>query len=154
MRFPRFVLPALALLLASCGDDSELPPLAGSASPNHGRAEALFGQAQAAESAGNLNKAIKLYDTIGDEMPLSRRAPEARFHQGELLQQQGRVKDSFDAYQELLIRYNSSNLYSQALDRQAAMAQAAAEGQVKTSFLGLKSKLSNEKVVELSLIHI
>lgn len=149
MRSPRFVLPALALLLASCGEDSELPPLAGSSSPNHERAEALFGQARDAESAGKTDKAIKLYDTIGDEMPLSRRAPEARFRQGELLQQQGRVQDSFDAYQELLTRYNSSNLYSKALDRQAAMAQSAAEGQVKTSFLGLKSKLSNDKIVEM-----
>jgi outer membrane protein assembly factor BamD (BamD/ComL family) len=82
-------------------------------------------------------------------MPLSRRAPEARFRQGELLQQEGRIKDSFDAYQELLSRYNNSGLYTKALERQAAMAQSAAEGQVKTSFLGLKSKLSNEKVVEM-----
>jgi len=149
MRFPHLVLPALALLLASCGDDSELPPLAGSSSPNNERAEAMFGEAQAAEAAGKRAKAIKLYDTLGDEMPLSRRAPEARFRQGELLQQEGRIKDSFDAYQELLVRYNSSNLYTKALDRQAAMAQSAAEGQVKTSFLGLKSKISNEKVVEM-----
>jgi outer membrane protein assembly factor BamD (BamD/ComL family) len=149
MRFPHLVLPALALLLASCGDDSELPPLAGSSSPNNERAEALFSEAQAAEGAGKRAKAIKLYDTLGDEMPLSRRAPEARFRQGELLQEEGRIKDSFDAYQELLVRYNSSNLYTKALDRQAAMAQSAAEGQVKTSFLGLKSKLSNEKVVEM-----
>lgn len=149
MRFPHLVLPALALLLASCGDDSELPPLAGSSSPNNERAEALFSEAQAAEGAGKRAKAIKLYDTLGDEMPLSRRAPEARFRQGELLQEEGRIKDSFDAYQELLVRYNSSNLYTKALDRQAAMAQSAADGQVKTSFLGLKSKLSNEKVVEM-----
>lgn len=149
MRFPHLVLPALALFLASCGDDSELPPLAGSSSPNNERAEALFSEAQAAESAGKRAKAIKLYDTLGDEMPLSRRAPEARFRQGELLQEEGRIKDSFDAYQELLVRYNSSNLYTKALDRQAAMAQSAAEGQVKTSFLGLKSKISNEKVVEM-----
>jgi outer membrane protein assembly factor BamD len=149
MRFPRLVLPVLAVLLASCGDDSDLPPLAGQTQTNNDQAEALFGQAQAAESAGKPDKAIKLYDRIGDEMPLARRAPEARFRQGELLQQEGRIKDSFDAYQELLSRYNNSGLYTKALDRQAAMAQSAAEGQVKTSFLGLKSKLSNDKVVEM-----
>lgn len=149
MRFPRLVLPALAVLLAACGEDSDLPPLAGQTQTHNDEAEALFGQAQAADTAGKADKAIKLYDRLGDEMPLSRRAPEARFRQGELLQQEGRIKDSFDAYQELLSRYNNSGLYTKALERQAAMAQSAAEGQVKTSFLGLKSKLSNEKVVEM-----
>jgi outer membrane protein assembly factor BamD len=147
MRFPRLVvLPALAVLLASCGDDADLPPLVGNASPNNDRAEALFSEAQAAESAGKSSKAIKLYDTLGDEMPLARRAAEARFRQGELLEQAGEIPKAFDAYQELISRYNNSNLYEKALNRQASMAQAAADGQVKTSFLGLKAKISNERI--------
>jgi outer membrane protein assembly factor BamD len=147
MRFPRLVvLPALAVLLASCGDDADLPPLVGNASPNNDRAEALFSEAQAAEGAGKRSKAIKLYNTLGDEMPLARRAAEARFRQGELLEQAGEIPKAFDAYQELISRYNNSNLYEKALNRQASMAQAAADGQVKTSFLGLKAKISNERI--------
>jgi outer membrane protein assembly factor BamD (BamD/ComL family) len=149
MRFPHFVLPALAVLLASCGDDSDLPPLAGQNSTNNDRAEQLFSEAQAAEGAGKRDKAIKLYDTLGDEIPLARRAPEARLRQGELLEQAGDVPKAFDAYQELISRYNNSGLYEKALNRQASMAQSAADGQVKTSFLGLKSKLSNERVTEM-----
>ncbi|TAE75642.1 MAG: hypothetical protein EAZ65_00260 [Verrucomicrobia bacterium] len=149
MRLPQIVLPALAIFLVSCGDDGDMPPLAGQVQANNKIAEVLFAQAQSAENAGKIGKAIKIYDRLGDEMPLSRRAPEARFRQGELLQRENRIKDSFDAYQELLTRYSHSELYSPALDQQAAMAQAAAEGKVKTSFLGLKSKLSNEKVVEM-----
>lgn len=149
MRFPRLVLPALAVLLASCGDDADLPPLVGGAAPNQERAEALFGEAQGAESAGKRDKAIKLYDTIGDEMPLARRAPEARFRQGELLEEAGDVPKAFDAYQELISRYNNSGLYERALNRQAAMAQAAADGQVKTSFLGLKARISDERITEM-----
>jgi TolA-binding protein len=147
MRFPHLVLPAaLAVLLASCGDDSDLPPLVGQASPNNDRAEALFNEAKGAESAGKSGKAIKLYDTLGDEMPLAQRAPEARFRQGELLEQAGDIPEAFKAYQELISRYNNSGLYEKALNRQASMAQAAADGQVKTSFLGLKSKISDEKI--------
>ncbi len=150
MRFPRLVLPAaLAVLLASCGDDADLPPLVGNSAPNNERAEALFGEAQSAEGAGKRDKAIKLYDTIGDEMPLSKRAPEARFRQGELLEQAGQVPKAFDAYQELISRYNNSGLYEKAINRQASMAQSAADGQVKTSFLGLKTSISNDRITAM-----
>jgi outer membrane protein assembly factor BamD (BamD/ComL family) len=150
MRFSRLVLPAaLAVLLASCGDDADRPPLVGSSAPNNERAESLYNEAQAAERAGKRSKAIKLYDTIGDEMPVSLRAPEARFRQGELLEQEGDVRKAFDAYQEFITRYNNSNLYEKALSRQAAMAQSAADGHVKTSFLGLKASISNDKIAEM-----
>jgi outer membrane protein assembly factor BamD (BamD/ComL family) len=149
MRFQRLVLPALAAVLASCGDDADLPPLVGSTSANNDRAEALYNQAQSAEKSGNRKKAIKQYDTLADEMPIATRAPEARFRQGELLEQEGDVRKAFDAYQDFLTRYNSSGLYQKALDRQASMAQSAADGHVKTSFLGLKASISNEKIVEM-----
>jgi outer membrane protein assembly factor BamD len=146
MRLSRLALPAAAILLASCGDDADLPPLVGNSSPNNERAEALFSEAQSAEGAGKRDKAIKLYDTLGDEMPLARRAPEARFRQGELLEQAGEIPKAFEAYQELISRYNNSNLYEKAINRQASMAQSAADGQVKTSFLGLKASISNERI--------
>lgn len=149
MRFQRLVLPAFAAILASCGDDSDLPPLVGSTAPNNERAEAVFSQAQAAESDGNRKKAIKLYDRLADEMPLANRAPEARFRQGELLEQEGDVRKAFDAYQEFLTRYNGSGMYQKALDRQASMAQSAADGHVKTSFLGLRASISNDKITDM-----
>ena len=120
----------MAVILASCGDDADVPPLAGQSAPNNERAEVLFNQAQAAEREGKRSKAIKLYDKIGDEMPVSKRAPEARFRQGELLEQEGDVRKAFDAYQEFITRYNNSNLYEKALSRQAAMAQ---RGQVRAN---------------------
>ena len=149
MRFQRLVLPALAVILASCGDDGDRPPLVGSNAPNNDRAEAIYNEAQSAEKSGNRKKAIKLYDALADEMPIATRAPEARFRQGELLEQEGDVRKAFDAYQDFLTRYNSSGLYQKALDRQASMAQSAADGHVKTSFLGLKASISNEKIVEM-----
>jgi outer membrane protein assembly factor BamD (BamD/ComL family) len=149
MRISRLALPAAAILLASCGDDADLPPLVGSTSANNDRAEALYSQAQAAEGAGKRDKAIKIYDELADTMPIAQKAPDARFRQAELLEQDGKIRDSFDAYQDFISRYNSSNLYEKALNRQASMAQSAADGQVKTSFLGLKSGISNDKITEM-----
>lgn len=149
MRSFRFVFPAVALFAASCGNNKDLPPLLGASSPNTERAEALFNQAKENDDAGKRDKAIKLYDKLADEMPLSTRAPEARFRQAELLEQAGKTRESFDAYQDFIERYNGSGLYERALARQAAMAQSAADGNVKTSFLGMKSRISNDKIVEM-----
>jgi outer membrane protein assembly factor BamD (BamD/ComL family) len=76
-------------------------------------------------------------------------AAQARFRQAEILEQKGDTIASFKAYQQFLQRYPSSNLYTKALNSQVKMAQAAADGKVKASFLGLKSKISTDKIVEM-----
>ena len=149
MRFRLIVLPALAALLASCGKDKDAPPLMNSAARNPELAGSLYSEAQAADKDGKRSKAIKLYDKLADTMPTSVHAAESRFRQGELLEQEGEIQKSFEAYQDFLSRYNNSNLYEKALGRQTAMAQSAADGHVKTSFLGLKASISNEKIADM-----
>ncbi|MEM1085927.1 MAG: tetratricopeptide repeat protein [Verrucomicrobiota bacterium] len=146
MRF-RLLLCAAAMLVASCGD-SDIPPMTGTG-VNNARADALFEKAQQAEQAGKTKKAIKVYDEVADEIPLSSKAPEARFRQAKLLEEQGETLKSFDAYQDLITRYQGSGFYKQALDSQSRMAFAAADGDIQNSFLGLKSKLSPDKIAEM-----
>ena len=140
---------ASALFLASCGNDDDVPVLAGNVQATAAKGEALYQQAKAADDAGNAKKAIKLYDKTATEYPLAPSAPQARFRQAELLEQRGEIEDSFKAYDKFLDRFQGSGLYATALSRQTQMAQSAADGDVKSSFLGLKSKLSVEKTVEM-----
>ena len=141
-------VPALAaILLASCGNDAELPPMIDGAGINNERAEALFEQAKEADDAGKKTRAIKLYDELADEIPLARKAPDARFRQAQLLEEQGETQKAFEAYQDLLSRYQGSGYYREALDRQAEVAFAAADGDIRNNFLGLKSKLSSGKII-------
>jgi len=149
MRFRLLASSVLAVLLASCGGDEDAPPLIGSVGTNPELASSLYNEAQAAEKDGKRSKAIKLYDKLADEMPTSVHAADARFRQGELLEQEGDIQKSFEAYQDFIVRYNNSNLYEKALTRQAAMAQSAADGHVKTSFLGLKASISDEKITDM-----
>lgn len=138
-------LPA-AFLFVSCGNDSDLPPMVSAGSADQGRADTLFAAARKAEDAGRTKKAIGLYDEIARKIPFATNAPEARFRQAKLLDESGETLDAFDAYQDLITRYQGSGLYDEAYKRQTEMAFAAADGEIKTSFLGLKSKLSAEKV--------
>ena len=143
------LLSATSLIFTSCGSDDDLPIMAGNTQAAASQGEGFYQKAKAADDAGKTGKAIKLYDQTATRYPFAPSAPQARFRQAQLLEQQGEIQDAFKAYDQFLSRFQGSSLYTTALNRQATMAQSAAEGDVKTSFLGLKSKLSLEKTVEM-----
>lgn len=150
----RFVSPlalgAAAVLLVSCGNSKDdMPILAGNTQAAAADGEGVYQQAKSADDSGKKDKAIKLYDETATRYPFAKSAPQARFRQAELLEEQGEVVKSFKAYQQFLTRFQGSGLYTTALNRQAKMAQSAADGEVKSGFLGIKSKLSLDKVVEM-----
>jgi TolA-binding protein len=142
-------LSVASLSLVSCGPDPDAPSLAGNTQAAAIEGEAFYQKAKQADDAGNTKKAIKLYDQTATKFPFAPSAPQARFRQAELLQQQGEILESFDAYDKLLSRFQGSGLYTTALDRQITMAQSAADGEVKSSLMGIKTKLSLEKTVEM-----
>lgn len=142
-------LPAATILLASCGADPDAPVLAGNTQAASSDGEALYQEAKKADDAGKAGRAIKLYDKMATRYPFAPSAAQARFRQAQLLEQDGEIEDAFEAYDKFLARYPASNLYTTALTRQANMAQGAAEGDVKSSFLGLKTRFSIEKTVAM-----
>jgi outer membrane protein assembly factor BamD (BamD/ComL family) len=137
------------VLVASCGNDDDVPMLAGNTQAASAEGEALYQKAKAADDRGKHSSAIKQYAKVADKYPFAPSSSQARLRQAELLEQDGEVVKSFDAYQKFLTRYQGSGMYAKALDKQAKMAQSAADGDVKSSFAGLKSKLSTEKTVEM-----
>lgn len=135
--------------LVSCGSDSDLPIMAGNTQAASAEGEALYQQAKQADDAGKTGRAIKFYDRTATRFPFAPSAAKARFRQAELLEQEGEIEESFEAYDQFLSRFQGSGLYTTALNRQSAMAQSAADGDVKKSMLGLKTRLSLDKTVEM-----
>ncbi len=143
------LLSASAFLLSSCGSDSDMPIMAGDTQAAASEGEALYQKAKRADDADDTGKAIKLYGQTATRFPFAPSAPQARFREAELLEQRGEIVKSFKAYDQFLERFQGSGLYTTALNRQAAMAQAAADGDVKSSMMGIKTKLSLDKTVEM-----
>ncbi len=143
------LLSATAFLSSSCSSDDDLPLMAGNTQAAASQGEAFYQKAKQADDAGKVNRAIKLYDETATKYPFAPSAPQARFRQAQLLEEKGDIQEAFTAYDQFLSRFQGSSLYTTALNRQATMAQSAAEGDVKTSFLGLKSKLSLDKTVQM-----
>jgi len=142
-------LTVASLFLASCGADSDVPMLAGNTQVAANEGEIIYQKAKQADDAGKSSRAIKLYDQTATRYSFAPSAAQARFRQAQLLEQAGKIEDSFDAYGKYLERFPGSNLYTTALNRQMAMAQAAADGEIKSSFLGIKTKLSIDKTVAM-----
>lgn len=143
------LIAAAFFAVVSCGNNKDVIGLSGNTQDSASKGEALFAEAKSADSSGKRSKAIKLYGKVADQYPLAPSAAEARYRQAELLEDDGQILKSFDAYQLFLTRYQGSGNYSKALERQTSMAQRAADGDVKSSFAGLKTSLSTKKVVEM-----
>lgn len=140
---------ASAFQLTSCGGDPQMPILAGNNQAAANEAEKIYQEGKSADDAGNASKAIKLYDKVATRYPFAANAPLARFRQAQMTEQKGEILKAFDVYDQFLHQFQGSGLYSQALNRQIAMAQSAADGDLRQSTLGLKTKLSLEKTVEM-----
>lgn len=145
------LLSSPLLFVVSCGNNTDAPRLANGGLSDIGTATAnnYFAQAQAQEAAGKTSAAIKSYKEIADKYPLAPQASKARYQEATLLYRQGELIKSFDAYQSFIEKYNSSSLYSTALARQQEVAIAAAGGKIKTSFLGLKSKIGGDTAAKM-----
>lgn len=134
------------LLLPMC-NQVEGPLPAGSVQATDAKADALLEQALVMRSAGKLSKAKDLLDEIVVRHSLAPCAPQARMMLGEIEEQRGRYRDAFKQYAKLVERYQDSPLYSQALNRQLAMATSAAAGKLTGKVLWTWSVPMEESVV-------
>ena len=142
-------LSIAALWFASCGSNKDAPVLVGDVRAAASEGEELYQRAKAADDAGKSRRAIKLYDQTATRYPSAPSSPQARFRQAELLEQDGKPQDAFDAYDKFLQQYPGNQLYSTAFDRLVLIAQSAAEGDIRSGFLGIRTRLSLDKTVDM-----
>lgn len=133
------------LLLTQCISDA--PPRAGTLRQVDPLAKKYLAQAQQEEKNNRPKKAIKRYDDIVDDCPLSVEAPYALYRMGQLREQLGDPMDAFDHYQRLIERYPDSAYYKPALTRQKDMAFAAATGKMRNKVFGLFNVSMDPSVV-------
>ncbi|MEO1856683.1 MAG: outer membrane protein assembly factor BamD [Rubritalea sp.] len=139
--------------ITSCGNSNDKVQLAtgqiavGSAEES----SRLYSHARALEAKGSTNKATKAYGKVADDYPMSKEAPDARIRQAEHLYDNGELMKSFEKYQSFITQYRGTSQYNKAIQRQSDVAHAASTGQIKNSFLGLKSDIPRSKVEKMFL---
>lgn len=131
MREIRLLMAAACVLLLPMCDQMEGPLPAGIVQATDAKADALMSEAKRLQAAGKAKKAESRLEEIAYSHALAPCAPKARFMLGESLERRGEYRDAFKQYGKIVERYEGSPLYAQALNRQLAMAKAAASGKIK-----------------------
>ncbi len=137
------LVPALTM----CQSFDDTVPAAGLVRADDPVAAAKLQEAAALKAKGELGDAESLLKEIRTEHPLSPEAPQARFMLAEIYEAEGDYREAFKEYGKLIARYQDSALYDQALNRQLAMAMAAASGKLKTDVLWGAWKTDMESAV-------
>lgn len=143
------LLLAASLTFVSCGSNPDAPKLASITRAGEGTAQQLYNSGYAAESAGELGKAMKSYKTITKKYPLSSVAANATYRYAKLLENDREPLDAFDAYDALLTKYPASPHYAESIKRQEIIAHQVAQGHIKNSFIGIKSRLDVERTAKM-----
>jgi len=140
------------MLLASASlmqCSSEAPPLAGTLVINDTKANQLYAQALNWQKLGKLGKAIDALEELVEEHALASNADDACKLLADLHWQDGEPVRSFDALNDLIVKYPASPYYQSALERQYQLASMAAEGKLQYKFLGITSQVDSSKAIEM-----
>lgn len=106
----------------------------------------LLRQAQDQEAAGKSGAATSNYKRIVDRYPLTSFAPMAQFRLASAYESDGKFSKAFETYQELVDTYKQSAQFSEAIDRQIAIATQARSEKLG-SFLGIPKKLDRSEQI-------
>lgn len=133
--------------LSSCGSNAGDLPLSSAINTAavDSAANTMLGEAKAYESSGVTRKALSIHRDITKKYPYTHAAGEARFSEARILDQRGNPLKAFEAYQDLIVHYPGSPHYATAIKRQESIAYAAANGNIKNNFLGMKTRISSEQ---------
>ncbi len=139
----------LPIALPSCGGDPNAARLAGQTRAGEGKAQGLYNTAYANEQAGKLKAARKGYAAIGKKHPLAPVAAEATYRLAKLRERNAQPLEAFEAFDNVLKKYPASDHFAEAMKRQEVIAHQVAQGQIKNSFIGIKSRIDVSKTVKM-----
>ena len=108
----------------------------------------LLRQAQDQDAAGKSSAAASSYKRIVERYPLTSFAPMAQFRLASTYEREGKFSKAFTTYQELVDTYKQSPQFSEAIDRQIAIATQSRTEKLG-SFLGIPKKLDRSEQLEM-----
>ncbi|MFT7172250.1 MAG: outer membrane protein assembly factor BamD (BamD/ComL family) [Paracoccaceae bacterium] len=138
-----------SLFLPSCSGDPDSAQLASKTRAGENSAQSYYNRGVAAEKSGKYSRAKKDYDTIISKYPLSPVAGDSTYRFAKLLERDRDLLDAFDAYDAILTKYPASPHYAEAIKRQETIAHQAAQGHIKNSFIGIKSRVDVKKTTSM-----
>jgi len=113
------------------------------------KAQELFNKAQAQEQKGDKKDAAKIYDDLALKYPSFSQSADSSYKAAKYWEDLSEPRNAFKSYQYYITTYRNGKNYKSALERQSAIAFMAARGDLKDSFLGMKTEPEYNEVVGL-----
>ncbi|MFL6527680.1 MAG: outer membrane protein assembly factor BamD [Chthoniobacterales bacterium] len=113
-----------------------------------GTAQQLFDQAQAAEKAGNTNRAIRIYTTLVRKHPKDTLAAGAGYRRAQLLEQNHDYLKAAETYRIVVERYPKFERFDEAIEAQFRIGEMYLNGK-KAKFLGMPIANALDKSVDI-----
>lgn len=114
----------------------------------NGTARELFDIAQAAESKGNIGRAMKAYRAIVRKYPKDTLAPGAAFRYAQFSEQQGDDLKAAAAYRVVVEQYPSSPNFDESIEAQFRIGEKYLNGK-KLKLLGIPVKSALDRATEI-----
>ncbi|NNE91749.1 MAG: tetratricopeptide repeat protein [Verrucomicrobiales bacterium] len=119
----------------------------GQLSAQEAAASQVLARAQQQESNGSYGKAYNSYKSIVKSYPRTRSAAEAQYKMGEMKEADGERKKAFDEYNKLITLYKNSSRYSDALNRQFAIADYFRTSEKKGRLGGIGAEIQPSRLI-------
>lgn len=128
-------LSAAALFLLPACDEFDGPPPVGAVKLSDPVADSLMAKAETAKAEHRIGREIAALREIVEYHELAPNAALARYRLGQAYESKEEYRDAFKQYTKLIDRYPQSPLYTDALNRQLALAMGGANGTLRTPVL-------------------
>ncbi len=114
-----------------------------------GAAQAILRDARTAQSTGNAGKAQSLYKDIVLRYRFTDTAAVAQFEYARLVRSEGKLQNSYDAFQKFADDYRQSPLFNDAIQQQFEIAEEARAGKKQPSLLMIPMKMDKSALVKM-----
>lgn len=130
------LIAGVSLILLPMCEDFDGPMAAGMVQASNPAADRMLQEAREYRKLGKLGKAKSALRTLLSEHPMAPCAAQARFELGDVYAGLKDYREAFKQYGKVVDAYQGSPLYTQALNRQLALATDGASGALKVDMFG------------------
>ena len=112
-------------------------------------ATASYQDVKTALSVGDTGKAKDLCKQIVRKYPFTDSAAEAQYTFATLLRKEGKLSDSFDAFQKVVDKFRQSPRFSESVQQQYEIAEEAKSGKKQGTMLMIPMKVETSEVIKM-----
>ena len=96
-----------------------------------------------------MNRAADIYKSVVKQYPFTDSAADAQFEYARILRSNGKLQDSYDAFQKFITDYRTSKRFAEAIQQQFEIAEQSRTGKHTTVMLVIPAKIGSSDIIKM-----